>query len=76
MSGCTDYFATTEQEAFEIGRATVAAFNIDLEDLDVKVEEPLFSADELLGILPTSNSENFDIYQVPPVYRVTLTICV
>jgi acetyl-CoA carboxylase carboxyltransferase component len=64
VSGCTDYFAKTEQEAFEMGRSSVAAFNFDPVPVRTDSEEPLFDPEELLGIIPTDENELLDIYQV------------
>jgi len=64
VSGCTDYYAETEQEAFQMGRASVAAFNFDPVVANPSVIEPVYNAEELLGIIPADNSGHLDMYQV------------
>ena len=54
-SGCTDYYAETEEEAFELGRASVAAFNIEPVQAPTDVREPVFSADDILGLITPDN---------------------
>ena len=64
VSGCTDYFAGTEQEAFEMGRASVAAFNFEPASVNTSVEEPVYDPNELLGIIPTDKNDHLDMYMV------------
>lgn len=64
VSGCTDYFAKTEEEAFEYGRATVEAFNIETIGNTKEFSEPLFDAIELLGIVPRDYRQPIDVHKV------------
>lgn len=64
VSGCTDYFASTEQEAFRIGRASVSAFNITPVQRKTSYEKPVYDSSELLGIIPADNNENLDVHKV------------
>lgn len=68
MSGCTDYMAQTEAEAFELGRSAVAAFNIPPVTDRKPFREPVFDPEEILGIIPSSNDQTLDIRKVFPVY--------
>lgn len=68
VSGCTDYFAKTEQEAFEMGRASVAAFNFNSIPVNTSVKEPVYNADELVGIIPVDGTSHLDIYKVILVF--------
>lgn len=50
MSGVTDYFATTEEEGFEILRDTVATLNIPPQaPVSPESEEPGLNPDDLNG---------------------------
>ncbi|XP_012938023.1 methylcrotonoyl-CoA carboxylase beta chain, mitochondrial [Aplysia californica] len=59
-SGCTDYFASSEPEAFEIGRDIISCLNVKCNnDLDVPdFDEPLYNADEIPCIIPTPDSHH------------------
>lgn len=61
MSGCTDYFAEDEPEAFAIGRdiaETLPSHN----SCTSESEPPLYDANEIPGLISPEN--NIDIYQV------------
>lgn len=61
MSGCTDYFAEDEPEAFAIGRdiaETLSSHN----SCTSESEHPLYNANEIPGLISPEN--NIDIYQV------------
>ncbi len=64
VSGCTDYFAGTEEEAFEISRDAIAAFNIDLPCIPEDYDEPAFDIDDLKGIIPGQDQHTMDMYKV------------
>lgn len=64
VSGCTDYYAKTEEEAFEMGRSSVAAFNIAPVYKQKTYKEPVFDAEEILGIIPSSAIHTMDMRKV------------
>ena len=65
VSGCTDYYAETEVEAFEMGRDCVAAFNIaPVYKASIQYDEPVYDVNEILGLIPADGSNSFDIYKV------------
>lgn len=64
VSGVTDYYAETEQEAFEFGRSSVAAFNIEPVSARGTFREPIYDADELLGIIPTSQDQVMNMHKI------------
>ena len=47
-----------------MGRASVAAFNFDPVVANPSVKEPVYSSEELLGIIPANNSGHLDMHQV------------
>ena len=65
VSGCTDYFAQAEEEGFQIGRDTVAGFNLP-DPMGPQLEpcDPLFDPEELDGLIPAKDQHNMDILQV------------
>ena len=64
MSGCTDHFSGTEEEAFATSRDVVATFNIDPQDAPSDYSEPLYDPSELGGIIPNKDQHTMDMYQV------------
>lgn len=68
VSGCTDYFAKTEEEAFEMGRSSVAAFNIAPVCEQKPYKEPAFDPEEILGIIPSSAIHTMDMRKVRSIY--------
>lgn len=63
VSGCTDYFAENETEAFLLGRELVAALNLtEYGGRTHKPEDPLYDPAELQGLISKDN--NIDIYKV------------
>ncbi|CAL1529546.1 unnamed protein product [Lymnaea stagnalis] len=67
ISGCTDYFAQTEAEAFQMGRDIVASLNLssqeshEVEDYD----EPAFDAKEISGIIPAAHQhQEINMHQI------------
>ncbi|KAJ8305996.1 hypothetical protein KUTeg_016541 [Tegillarca granosa] len=66
VSGCTDYFAENETEAFLLGRELVAALNLtEYGGRTHKPEDPLYDPAELQGLISKDN--NIDIYKVGEV---------
>ncbi len=66
VSGVADHYAEDDEHALEIVRGIVATLNrLKRVDLDiVRPEEPLYPADELYGIIPTTFRESYDVREV------------
>ena len=65
MSGCTDYYAETEMEGFEIGRDVVAGFNLpNPPGPQMDPCDPLYDPEELEGLIPAKDQHLMDIHQV------------
>ena len=64
MSGCTDHFSGTEEEAFHTSRDIVSTFNIDVMPSPEHYAEPLYDVEELAGIIPAQQQHTMDAYQV------------
>lgn len=66
LSGVTDHFAEDDQHAIEITRSIVRHLNhkkvVSLKTLPI--EEPLFDANEMYGILPADSRIPFDVREV------------
>lgn len=66
MSGVTDHFAEDDLHAIEITRDIVRNLNhkpvVQLPRL--KTEEPLYSADELYGVIPANTKVPYDVREV------------
>ncbi|MFP5519431.1 MAG: carboxyl transferase domain-containing protein [Bdellovibrionia bacterium] len=66
VSGVTDHFAEDDEHAIEITRAIVAHLNrtkrVHLRTLPV--EEPLYAAEDLYGIIPKDSRIPFDVREV------------
>uniref|UniRef100_A0A8C4HKB6 methylcrotonoyl-CoA carboxylase n=1 Tax=Dicentrarchus labrax TaxID=13489 RepID=A0A8C4HKB6_DICLA len=80
VSGCVDYFAWEEKEAYDYTRNIISTLNFQLpeeeeEENEEKMkkrkseEEPLYSSDELLGLAPRSYNYSLDVKLV--VSRLT-----
>ncbi|NXY81768.1 MCCB carboxylase, partial [Alcedo cyanopectus] len=55
VSGCSDHFASSEEEAYEWIRNVVSTLNYQpLPEGDREHDSPLYSPDELLGLAPSS----------------------
>ena len=65
-SGVTDHFAEDDEHAIEITREIVSHLNHTKKQnlKQAKVEEPLFSAEELYGILPKDSKTPFDVREI------------
>eukprot|EP00002_Diphylleia_rotans_P038881 TRINITY_DN889_c0_g1_i1.p1 TRINITY_DN889_c0_g1~~TRINITY_DN889_c0_g1_i1.p1 ORF type:complete len:570 (-),score=140.89 TRINITY_DN889_c0_g1_i1:441-2150(-) len=65
-SGVTDHFAEDENHAFSITRRIFANLNLQKKPsvTMTEPEEPLYSPDELRGIIPTDLKKPFDIRQI------------
>ncbi|KAF0983518.1 hypothetical protein FDP41_010583 [Naegleria fowleri] len=75
QSGVTDYYANDETEAIYLTRRIVANLNMKKKDflgqnnsnrnqIPTEFEEPKYSADEILGIIPRDGRKNFDIRDI------------
>lgn len=70
ISGVTDHFAEDDEHALEIARSIVAQLNFASRKMDRQIlhqenpEEPLYSAEEILGILPRDNRTPFDVREI------------
>ncbi len=66
LSGVTDHFAEDDEHAIEIARSIVAQLN-HRKQVSMKiqaVEEPLFKASEIYGILPKDSRIPFDVREI------------
>ncbi|KAK6179403.1 hypothetical protein SNE40_011771 [Patella caerulea] len=66
-SGCTDYFAGTEKEAFKIGRDIMVGLNVeDKSNLSscIDIEEPIYDVNDICGLIPHQHQHQLDIYQI------------
>ncbi|MCB0390718.1 MAG: methylcrotonoyl-CoA carboxylase, partial [Bdellovibrionales bacterium] len=66
ISGVTDHFAEDDEHALEIARSIVEHLNRK-KNIPVKlkaVEEPLYSAEDLYGIIPKDSKIPFDVREV------------
>lgn len=65
-SGVADHYAEDEDHALEITRSIVAHLNkkpmVSLKTLPI--EEPLFSAEELYGVIPADTRRPFDVREI------------
>ena len=64
MSGCTDYFAADEHEAYTTARDTVATFNIDVPDSPPVYDEPLYSTEDIPALIPRDDLRDMNIKSV------------
>lgn len=66
-SGVTDYYALHDRHALSQARSIVAGLNTHSEyqfENSSQIEEPLYSADELYGIVGTNLKKTFDVREV------------
>ncbi len=64
VSGCTDHFAPTEADAFEMGRDVVATFNMPEVIAPEGYDEPMYDPADLVGLIPYQDQHKMDPYQV------------
>lgn len=66
VSGVTDHYAENDQEALEICRDIVKHLNrTESQPIErLMPEEPVYEADELLGIIPKNPRQPFDVREV------------
>lgn len=63
-SGVTDHYAENDDHALTIARACVATLPSPNKTPPNKHAAPLYSLNELYGIIPQSLSQSFDIYEI------------
>lgn len=64
-SGVTDYYALHDHHALSQARSIIAGLNLPQEHrFQTDVEEPLYSAEELYGIVGTNLKKTFDIREI------------
>lgn len=59
ISGVTDYFAATEEEAWQYGRDIVSTLNVNPPEDPTEWDEPLYNQEELRMLAPTPYDESF-----------------
>lgn len=67
QSGVTDHFANNDEHALALARRSIANLNGYKEpNIDVRseYEEPLYSAEDLAGLIPTDTKKGFDVRAV------------
>jgi 3-methylcrotonyl-CoA carboxylase beta subunit len=66
ISGVTDHLAESEGEALMIIRSIVSTLPQDVSWLmpEAEIDPPLYSAEELLGIVPTDTRTTYDVREV------------
>lgn len=64
ISGCTDYYAENEEEAFEMCRESVLSLNMPEAPQSLSFQEPLYSASDLSLISGNSVLSKEDMYAV------------
>ncbi|XP_064606427.1 biotin-dependent 3-methylcrotonyl-coenzyme A carboxylase beta1 subunit-like [Liolophura sinensis] len=63
VSGCTDHYADTEEEAFAICKDGVASFNISSNPTPEEWDAPQWDSQELIGLAPT-NIDDYNVYRI------------
>lgn len=66
LSGVTDHFAENDQHALEITRSIVRHLNKrkTVEIKTISIEEPIYSAEEIYGVIPADVRVPFDIREI------------
>lgn len=66
QSGVTDHYATSDDEALEIARSILENLNRKPKTFLATdpIEEPLYAAEELLGIIPQDTRKPYDVREV------------
>lgn len=64
ISGCTDYFAETEEEAFEMCRETVLTLNIPSDSNEEQFLEPLYPIEDLDLLSGKDVLSKSDMYEI------------
>ena len=69
ISGCTDHYASTEEEAMEMTRGIIASLNLAPQQRRVSpVEEPLYEGgeEEFSQLIPPDRHDNLPMMEVGP----------
>ncbi|KAG7332508.1 hypothetical protein KOW79_004342 [Hemibagrus wyckioides] len=62
VSGCVDYFAAMESEAYECARNIISTLNFKLPVEDsTEIEQPLYNPEDLMGLAPRSYNFSMDV---------------
>ncbi|CAJ0914850.1 unnamed protein product [Ranitomeya imitator] len=62
VSGCVDYFAATESDAYSYARMIISTLNLDPEpEGRVQFEDPVYNTEELAGLAPRDYSHTLDV---------------
>jgi 3-methylcrotonyl-CoA carboxylase beta subunit len=64
LSGVADHLAENDEHAIAIARNIVANLNKKPNELNKQIDEPLFDAKELYGVVPTDARKPFDVREV------------
>jgi len=64
LSGVADHLAENDEHAIAIARNIVANLNKKPNDLSKQIDEPLFDAKELYGVVPSDARKPFDVREV------------
>ncbi|XP_077132918.1 uncharacterized protein LOC143787771 [Ranitomeya variabilis] len=62
VSGCVDYFAATESDAYSYARMIISTLNLDPEpEGRVQFEDPVYNTEELAGLAPRDYGHTLDV---------------
>ena len=64
LSGVADHLAENDEHAIAIARNIVANLNKKPNELNKQIDEPLFDASELYGVVPNDARKPFDVREV------------
>ncbi len=64
LSGVADHLAENDEHAIAIARNIVANLNKKPNELNKQIDEPLFDASELYGVVPSDARKPFDVREV------------
>lgn len=64
LSGVADHLAENDEHAIAIARNIVANLNKKPNELNKQIDEPLFDAKELYGVVPSDARKPFDVREV------------
>uniref|UniRef100_A0A7M4FYM4 methylcrotonoyl-CoA carboxylase n=1 Tax=Crocodylus porosus TaxID=8502 RepID=A0A7M4FYM4_CROPO len=73
VSGCLDHFASSEKEAYECVRNIISTLNFELPPEETtEYDDPLYSADELLGLILSRLIDGSRFQEFKAEYGTTL----
>ena len=64
LSGVADHLAENDEHAIQIARNIVKNLNLEPKPFKAEIEEPLYDAQELYGVIPSDSRKPFDIREV------------